>query len=300
MKKPPKVFIVIAVYNRAQRTLQLIRSIYKQTYRNIEIILVDDGSTDNTFSIVRNNYPRVTIIQGTGEWWWAGSLNRGIDHAMQLCDKVNDFLLHVNNDVLLDDINFIKKIVSIQRRIPDSIVVPKTILHETNEEFPAGVYFFWENAKKFMVPELDIRSDQKYQELDALFTKTILIPFSVFMSIGLLDEKRYPQYQGDVDFTYRARKKGYKLIKANDISICNYNYESDSGVHFKDELSLLDIVKILFSTRSSSNIIKNIQFIMQHCPRKFRWRNSFYFALRTSIAYGKKHWLCQKLIGCRH
>ena len=295
MKRNQKVYIVIAVFNRVQRTLSLIRSLTKQTYNNYEIILVDDGSTDNTEEMVREYYPEVVLIKGNGNWWWAGSVNRGIEYARIRCNIRDDYLLHVNNDVVIEDKNFLREIIEIQNKFPNSIVVPRTILRGSNIEYPVGVYFYWHKAKSFMVSELDVEDTGNYKEMDALFTKTILFPFRVFDEIGFLNASRYPQYQGDVDFTYRAHKKGFALIKANTISIHNFNSDSDSGIQFKNEISFYELLQTLFSIRSSQNIIKNIQFIMDHCPRKYRIRNSLYFTVKTIIGSMRKYWLLQKM-----
>lgn len=71
MKNKPLVSVIIPTYNRAAMLLKTIESILKQDYSNIEIIIVDDGSTDNTFSILNElgnkkilylNYERTSDI----------------------------------------------------------------------------------------------------------------------------------------------------------------------------------------------------------------------------------------------
>ena len=52
-----------------------------QTIKNYHLVLVDDGSMDETETMVRSyiNVSQMTIIKGKGDWWWAGCLQQGID-----------------------------------------------------------------------------------------------------------------------------------------------------------------------------------------------------------------------------
>lgn len=54
------VSIVIPCYNTAEYIIETLDSISKQTYKNIEIIAVDDGSNDDTYSIIENYKNRMT------------------------------------------------------------------------------------------------------------------------------------------------------------------------------------------------------------------------------------------------
>ncbi len=49
----PLVSVIIATYNRAEFIAETVRSVLDQTYRNIETIVVDDGSTDNTREVLK-------------------------------------------------------------------------------------------------------------------------------------------------------------------------------------------------------------------------------------------------------
>ncbi len=89
MKQFPLVSVIIPTYNNAQYVLSSIDSLLKQNYPNIEIIVVDDGSTDNTQDILFNFDERVKYIyqQNLGP---AAARNKGILFAKGKYIAFND------------------------------------------------------------------------------------------------------------------------------------------------------------------------------------------------------------------
>lgn len=74
---PPLISVVMPVYNGANLVREAIRSILDQTFRDFEFIIVDDGSTDDTASIIKSfDDPRIQFI--------SLDINRGISHALNL------------------------------------------------------------------------------------------------------------------------------------------------------------------------------------------------------------------------
>ena len=93
-----KVYIVIPVHNRINDTIKCLDSIYRQNYKDIQIVVIDDGSTDSTKKKITELYPRTTILKGSGSLFWTGAVNFGINYVLSICDK-DDWVLLVNNDI---------------------------------------------------------------------------------------------------------------------------------------------------------------------------------------------------------
>ncbi len=69
----PLVSIIIITWNRKTEVLETVHSVYAQSYRNFEMIVVDNGSTDGTAAALCNEFPAVHMIELTQ--------NQGISHA---------------------------------------------------------------------------------------------------------------------------------------------------------------------------------------------------------------------------
>jgi glycosyltransferase involved in cell wall biosynthesis len=109
------VSIILPTYNRAQLICEAIDSILNQTYQDFQIIVVDDGSTDNTAEVLKSYIPKIRYIQqenkGPGD-----ARNRGIEDAkgkyiafLDSDDIWMDFKLEIQVDILerLTDVGFL-------------------------------------------------------------------------------------------------------------------------------------------------------------------------------------------------
>lgn len=80
MDKSPLVSIVIPTYNHAHYLIDALNSVFKQTYQNFEIIIIDNYSTDDTESVVQSfGDPRVSYHKFRNNGLVAASRNKGIN-----------------------------------------------------------------------------------------------------------------------------------------------------------------------------------------------------------------------------
>src|SRR5262245_55615438 len=83
MSPPPKVSVIIASYNGERFVAETVASVLGQTWRDPELVVIDDGSTDSTRGILREiagGDPRMRVIEKDNEGLIA-TLNRGIAEA---------------------------------------------------------------------------------------------------------------------------------------------------------------------------------------------------------------------------
>ncbi|MDQ3897327.1 MAG: glycosyltransferase family 2 protein [Actinomycetota bacterium] len=86
-------------FNRREQTLACLRSLFgPERSAALQVILVDDSSSDGTAGAVLDAFPDVTVLEGTGALYWAGGMRRAFERAWE---HPFDYLLWLNDDVLL-------------------------------------------------------------------------------------------------------------------------------------------------------------------------------------------------------
>ncbi len=79
---PPRVTVLMTYYNKGAHVLEAVQSVLANTFTDLEVLLVDDGSTDNGLATVRAlNDPRIRILESAVNTGRAGAANRGLDAA---------------------------------------------------------------------------------------------------------------------------------------------------------------------------------------------------------------------------
>jgi glycosyltransferase involved in cell wall biosynthesis len=91
----PKVTVIIPTYNRANLIGETLESVHAQTFGDYEIVIVDDGSTDDTHSVVRRVAPEARYIYQE---------NMGIPGVINVCvrESRGDYIQHLGSDDLLE------------------------------------------------------------------------------------------------------------------------------------------------------------------------------------------------------
>lgn len=106
MEKYPLVSIISVNYNHSEDTLLMIRSLKKCTYKNIEIIVVDNGSYNDDVSVISSEFPEVKLIMLPNNLGFAGGNNEGFRYA------TGEYMLLLNNDTEVDP-GFLEPLVEV-------------------------------------------------------------------------------------------------------------------------------------------------------------------------------------------
>jgi GT2 family glycosyltransferase len=199
------VTIVIANYNGRKYLKKCISSLYKQTYKDFEIILVDNASKDDSIVFVKNNFPKVKIIQNKKNLGFSGGNNLGVKFSK------GRYIFFVSQDTETDK-NCLKELMSCIKKSKDTIACPKILLsYERNKINATGLalhylgYGWCDNLGK--------PSKEQNEEREILFPSgtAFLIDKKIFNSINGFDEIYFAYYE-DTDLGWRLRLKNYKVM----------------------------------------------------------------------------------------
>ena len=276
-KYNPRIFIISAVHNSLEHTKELLEALSKQTYSNYQTIIIDDGSTDGTKEYVKKNYPKIKVLQGSGQLWWTGALYKGVEYVLKKVSK-KDFILTINNDCVVKK-DYLSTILSIAQQNKDSIIGSLVVEKDNPKEIlDAGVIINWKSGEfEKLKKEKNIKVQNK---INILSTKGTLYPVQVFRKIGNFDKKHFPHYASDYEFACRIQRAGFKLHLSYESIIYNDSKRTGFGTKQKrEDLIIKNIFSLLFSRKSQVNIIDQINFIRFCAPPKKKLKN-YYFLFR--------------------
>lgn len=268
------IFVVIAVFNRKEFTRSCLKSLRAQTYKNFEVIVVDDNSTDGTAEMLKNEFSEVYYVKGDGNLWWAGATNAGVEYALQhLNAGENDHILTLNNDLEVP-VDYLEKMsyyaFENQKCLLGSNSV--NILDENQLNF-CGVAWNEITGKYHSIAEdyqgsyALLLKKAKTVRSDVLPGRGTLIPVPVFHKIGFFDSINFPQYAADEDFSLRARRDGWNLIIPSDVYLKSHINETGVNID-KATFSIKFYKQIFFSIRSPLNLKIRYRWAMKNTKLK--------------------------------
>lgn len=252
-----KIFILVPVFNRLDHTKKFLKAIRCQTlFSLIELIFINDGSTDGTAQYL-NKQNDVTQIFGDGNLWWAGAIQQGLLSARSRWGS-GDYVIFLNNDTWFNS-DYIKQLLSVVRSHPNSAV--GSILFEVNpvcRPVSLGPIININRAAvfdklQFLFPEEKLNLKDIYR-VDALSGRGVIFPVELFQTYGLMRPKLLPHYLADYEISMRLARAGVVLLVSTKAVIYS------DPIYGNDQVHSMSIWESLFSTRSSSNIFRIIIF----------------------------------------
>lgn len=251
------IHVVTAVHNRIEITEKFVERLKGQTYKNIHLILVDDGSTDGTAEMVKTNFPRSTILRGNGNLWWGGALHLAYKYiSRKLRHRPEDYILLTNDDVIYES-DYLKKGIQILKGRKKTLLAGR-IYDEITGKISFPLYKYDYSDKHGSAGKRTYKMEGEYCSTNSLFMRV-----GDFIDIGGFHPVLLPHYGSDYEWTYRAFKKGYHII--SDKSLVYKCCINTTGYNFYEDLTL----KKMFSKKSVVNPFYKINFILLTTPVRY-------------------------------
>jgi len=233
MNSEPKVSIIIPTYNQSQYLEEAMESVLNQTYQNIEIIIVDDGSTDNTSEVVKSFDNKIIYIPQKNKGA-SSARNAGIKKAQ------GQYVAFLDSDDMWIKNKLEKQIKFIQNN-------PEIGLLGT------GCYQMVDINKMIYKKIFPAKNEILQKDLikyNPFIQSSVIIKKDVFNHIDLYDEKF--KESEDYDLWLRIAQK-YKVANLEQALVTKRYYEKGLS---KDK----DNKQLYFALKAKRNAIKRGQY----------------------------------------
>jgi GT2 family glycosyltransferase len=209
----PLVAIVTLNWNRPDDTLECLASAATQTYPHTAIIVVDNGSSDDSVARIGADFPEAVLLRNERNMGFAAGANRGIAHALGLGAE---YVFLINNDT-----TFAPDAVAqlLAKAAPDIGIVVPAIFYAAAPELP------WSLGGRRHPLTLEKSGDAPAAlaharaagslDRDYVAGCGILLSRRMLERVGLFDERFFMYYE-DMDFSLRVRRAGYRIVLAPD------------------------------------------------------------------------------------
>ena len=202
MSENSLVSVIVLNYNAGELLLNCIESIKKSAYKNLEIIVVDNISTDKSQKICKEKYPDIKLIQNDENFGYCEGNNIGIREAK------GDYIIILNPDTIVES-SWIEELISAYNKFGDGLYQPKffsldekLVLQSTGNMLHIFGFGFARDKGKIDDKKMEAIEKINYASGTCLFTSK-----AVLDKVGLLDPFLF-LYHDDLDLGWRAAQMG--------------------------------------------------------------------------------------------
>ena len=259
-----KISIIIVSYNVRSYLSNSIDSILKSSIKNIELIIVDNNSFDDTVEYISQNYPSIKLIPNSSNVGFGRAVNQGARIAN------SDYLLILNPDTIIEE-DTLKKLVNyIETNDKIGMVGPKILNADGSlqlsckRSFPTiksaipkilGLDKLFPNSKWFGRYNLTFLDPDKNHVVDAISGSCMLIRNKVFKKIGGFDEKFF-MFGEDIDICLRVWKANFEVHYFPETKIIHFKGKSVKTAPYNSREAFYEAMDIYVEKHYSSTLSK--------------------------------------------
>ena len=207
----PRVCILVLNWNGADDTLECLASLKQLTYNNAEVVVIDNGSTDDSVSRIRQEFNDIKILELESNLYFGGGNNEGLKWAHT---KGFEYCIFLNNDTTVEP-DFIEPLIAAFEPKPDiGIVAPLMCYHGDPGRiwYGGGKVNLWTGtiAHRHIREPVSVVGDSAL-ETDYITGCCLMMPTALAMELGGFSPA-FQMYGEDVDLSLRCKAKGKELL----------------------------------------------------------------------------------------
>ena len=241
MSNLEKIAIILVNYNGKEYNEECIKSIFESSYKNLEVIVVDNDSKDGSPELLREQFgDKINLIMAEENLGFSGANNIGIKKALE---DGCDYVVLLNNDTLIDK-DLIYNMLNASKEENDAVISPKIYYYDNKDIiWSAGADMRWKKGVTDQrgINQKDNGSYNKREEVEFGTGCCLFIPSKVIKEVGYLTDDYFLYYE-DTDYCMRVRERGFKIV-----------YEPTAILYHKESASTggnLSKLYIYYNTRN--------------------------------------------------
>jgi GT2 family glycosyltransferase len=205
----PRLAALVVNHNGRHLLEIVLPSLAAQTYRPLEIVVVDDASGDDSLAYLAERWPDVRVVAGTENVGVAATFN----HAVQAAQT--EYVALLNNDLELAPDCLAELARTLDENADAAVVAAKLLDYDRRDRLDGSgdVYTWAGEANRRGQGEVDRGQYDEPGEVFAACAAAALYRRSALEQVGPFDEQLYAIYE-DVDWAFRARLAGYRCLYA--------------------------------------------------------------------------------------
>ncbi len=253
-----KVTVIIPNYNGDAYIDDCLRSLKEQTFKDFEILIVDNASEDKSADFIEEHYPEITLVRLGQNYGFSRAVNEGIKRT------TSPYLILLNNDTRCDS-SFVEQLVGeIEKSDKVFSVASKMVQMYAPEKLDGAGDLYC--ALGWAFARGKDRSVKRYDKPGKVFSAcagAAIYRRDLFEQIGYFDEFHFT-YLEDVDVGYRARIMGYENRYTPEAIV----YHAGSGATgsrynpFKVRLAARNSWYVIYKNMPVLQILLNLPFFL--------------------------------------
>ena len=208
----PDILVAVVNYNGIDDTVECVQSLKQSTYDDFSLIVIDNGSTDDSATMIRDRMPGIRIARIEQNLGYASAVNRAVEIGNKLGAR---FCLVLNNDLVVES------------KTIESLAASATRLNRVAALGPMVLDYYQSNRILALDEEIDLTTgwpihsslgdedDGRWTELipvnGYLDGCALMFNLRYFDEVGAMDESFFLYYE-ESDWCYRARSRNYRLV----------------------------------------------------------------------------------------
>jgi len=218
-----KVSVIVLNWNGRRLLADCLDSLAAQTYRDFEVVVVDNGSTDDSAAFVREQYPHVRLVALAENEGFAAGNNRGLESA------AGEYIVTLNNDTVADP-GFLTELVDVAECEPGVGMVAALLVDFFNPDVidAAGIAPGFDGLGYCLGHGEPL--GPRWRESTEVFGPSAgaaLYRRKMIDEIGFFDEAFFA-YGEDFDLAWRGRFAGWRCVTASR-AIVRHLHSATSG-----------------------------------------------------------------------